>query len=151
MRVVWSTGRTASAQVVVHDRRDAPVPAAEQSALDARLTALPHVLAVDPPRVSTDRTTVLLTVPYDVPVTHRDLMGHAEPLETAVAPTRAAGLQVALGGELPATAEAPVKGTGELIGIAAALITLLCGVMAVSPGAPMVASMVGPSGSTVAS
>ena len=163
----------ASAQVVVHDRREAPVPDAELTALDERLAALPHVLAVDAPRVSADGATVLLTVRYDVPVTHRDLMGHAEPLETAVAPTRASGLQVALGGELPATAQAEVKGTGELIGIAGALvilllmfgsvvaaglpvlvavaglavgsagITVLCGVMSVSPSAPMVASMVG--------
>ena len=152
---------------------EAPVPDAELAALDARLAALPHVLAVDPPRVSADGATALLTVRYDVPVTHRDLMGHAEPLEAAVAPTRASGLQVALGGELPATAQAEVKGTGELIGIAGALvilllmfgsvvaaglpvlvavaglavgtagITVLCGVMSVSPSAPMVASMVG--------
>ena len=163
----------ASAQVVVHDREEEPVPEAEVVALDARLSALPHVLAVDPPRVSADGATVLLTVRYDVPVTHRDLMGHAEPLEDAVAATRSSGLQVALGGELPATAQAEVKGTGELIGIAGALvilllmfgsvvaaglpvlvavaglavgtagITVLCGVMSVSPSAPMVASMVG--------
>ncbi len=163
----------ASAQVVVHDREEEPVPEAEVVALDARLSALPHVLAVDPPRVSADGATVLLTVRYDVPVTHRDLMGHAEPLEGAVAATRSSGLQVALGGELPATAQAEVKGTGELIGIAGALvilllmlgsvvaaglpvlvalaglavgtagITVLCGVMSVSPSAPMVASMVG--------
>ena len=80
---------------------------------------------------------------------------------------------MALGGELPATAQAPVKGTGEMVGIAGALvilllmfgsvvaaglpvlvavaglavgtagITVLCGVMSVSPSAPMVASMVG--------
>jgi RND superfamily putative drug exporter len=163
----------ASAQVVVHDRREAAVPGTELAALGSRLAALPHVLAVDPPRVSEDRATVLLTVRYDVPVTHRDLMGHAEPLEEAVAPTRATGLQVALGGELPATAQAPVEGTGEMFGVAGALvilllmfgsvvaaglpvivavaglavgtagITVLCGVMSVSPSAPMVASMVG--------
>ena len=163
----------ASAQVVVNDREGEPVPEDELVALEARMVALPHVLTVDPPRVSADEATVLLTVRYDVPVTHRDLMGHAEPLEAAVAATRASGLQVALGGELPATAQAEVKGTGELIGIAGALvilllmfgsvvaaglpvlvavaglavgsagITVLCGVMSVSPSAPLVASMVG--------
>jgi RND superfamily putative drug exporter len=163
----------ASAQVVLHDRRGVAVPGRELTALDERLAALPHVLAVDPPRVSSDGATVLLTVRYDVPVTHRDLMGHVEPLEAAVASTRASGLQVALGGELPATAQAPVKGTGEMVGIVGALlilllmfgsvvaaglpvlvavvgvavgtagITILCGVMSVSPSAPMVASMVG--------
>ena len=115
----------ASAQVVVHDPADDPVSDETLAELDERLRVMPHVLAVDPPRVSEDRATVLLTVRYDVPVTHRDLMGHAEPLEEAVAPTRADGLQVALGGELPATAEGEVRGTGELIGIVAALTILL--------------------------
>jgi len=163
----------ASAQVVVHDPAADPVADQAVAELDERLRSMPHVLAVDPPRVSEDRDTVLLTVRYDVPVTHRDLMGHAEPLEEAVAPTRADGLQVALGGELPATAEGEVRGTGELIGILAALtilllmfrsvvaaglpvlvavgglavggagITVLCGLMDVSPTAPTVAAMVG--------
>jgi putative drug exporter of the RND superfamily len=163
----------ASAQVVVHEPAGEAISVETLSELDERLGVMPHVLAVDPPRVSEDRATVLLTVRYDVPVTHRDLMGHAEPLQEAVAPTRADGLQVALGGELPATAEGQVRGTGELIGIVAALtilllmfrsvvaaglpvlvavgglavggagITVLCGVMDVSPYAPMVASMVG--------
>ena len=105
---------------------------------------MPHVLAVDPPRVSEDRDTVLLTVRYDVPVTHRDLMGHAEPLEEAVAPTRADGLQVALGGELPATAEGQVRGTGELIGIVAALtILLLMFRSVVAAGLPVLVAVAG--------
>ena len=163
----------ASAQVVVHDPAADAVPDASLAELDERLRVMSHVLAVDPPRVSEDGSTALLTVRYDVPVTHRDLLGHAEPLEEAVAATRADGLQVALGGELPATAEGEVRGTGELIGIVAALmilllmfgsvvaaglpvlvavgglavgsagITVLCGVMDVSPYAPMVATMVG--------
>jgi RND superfamily putative drug exporter len=163
----------ASAQVVVHDRDQDPVPGAELTMLRTRLGALPHVVAVDPPRVSEDGATVLLTVRYDVPVTHRDLMGDAKPLEAAVAPSRASGLQVVLGGELPGTAQGEIKGTGELIGIVGALlllllmfgsvvaaglpvlvavaglavgtagITVLCGLMSVSPSAPMVASMVG--------
>ena len=163
----------ASAQVVVHDRSGAPVPEGELADLGERLGALPHVLAVDPPRVASDGATVLLTGRYDVPVPDRDLMGHVEPLEAAVAPTRASGMQVALGGELPATAQTPVEGTGEIAGIVGALlilllmfgsvvaaglpvlvavagltvgsagITALCGFMSVSPSAPMVASMVG--------
>ncbi len=163
----------ASAQVVVHDRRGASVPPDELTDLDERLGALPHVLAVDPPRVSSEGATALLTVRYDVPVTHRDLMGHVEPLEAAVASTRASGLQVVLGGELPATAQAPMEGAGEMVGIIGALvillvmfgsvvaaglpvlvavagvaagsagITVLCGLMSVSPSAPIVASMVG--------
>ena len=90
-----------------------------------------------------------------------------------MAPYRDAGLQVELGGELPGTAAAPMEGRGEMIGIIAALVilllmfrsvvaaglpvavavaglgmgltgvTVLCGLMDVSPTAPTVAAMVG--------
>ncbi len=160
-----------SAQVVVHD--DGPLAASELTALTDRLSALDHVIAVSQPRMSADGDTALLTVQYDVPVTHRDVYGHAEPLEQAIEPTREAGVQVVLGGELPSTAGSAMKGTGEIIGIVVALlilllmfrsvvaaglpivvavsglaigtagITILCGVMSVSPFAPTVATMVG--------
>ena len=160
-----------SAQVVVHD--DTPLAQAELTALTDRLGALPHVLGVTPPRMSADGDTALLTVQYDVPVTHKDLYGDAEPLEKAVEPTQDAGIQVVLGGELPSTAGSAMKGTGEIIGVIAALvilllmfrsvvaaglpvvvavsglavgsagITILCGFMSVSPFAPTVATMVG--------
>ncbi len=61
LRVHLPAAGNASAQVVVHDRREAAVPDAEIADLSDRLAALPHVLAVDPPRVSEDRATVLLT------------------------------------------------------------------------------------------
>ncbi len=110
---------------------------------------------------------------YDVPVTDPDLMGNLTPLEDAVEPTRDAGLQVELGGEVPGSAAAPMEGYGELIGIVAALfilvlafgsvvgaglpiavaltglgvgssaILLLAATMDVSTAAPMVATMVG--------
>ena len=64
-------------------------------------------------------------MPYDVEVTDPDLMGNIEPLEDAIAPTRAEGLQVELGGELPGTATDPLNGRGELIGIGVALVLLL--------------------------
>lgn len=161
----------ASANVVVHD--DAPLPASELAGLGADLGTLPHVDTVLPPRVSDDGRTALLVVQYDVPVTHADLYGDAAPLEDAVAPYRADGLQVELGGALPATAGQAVEGTGELVGVVAALlillllfrsvvaaglpvlvaaagvglgltgVTVLCGLMSVSPTAPTVASMVG--------
>ena len=100
-------------------------------------------------------------------------MGNLEPLEDAVEPTRDAGLQVELGGEVPGSAAAPMEGYGELIGIVAALlilvlafgsvvgaglpvavaltglgvssgaILLLAATMDVSTAAPMVATMVG--------
>ncbi len=160
-----------SAQVVVHD--DEPLAESELTALTDRLAALDHVIGVTPPRMSADGDTALLTVQYDVPVTHRDVYGHAEPLEEAIAPTQEAGVQVVLGGDLPSTAGGAMEGTGELIGIVVALlilllmfravvaaglpilvavaglaigtagITILCGLMSVSPTAPTVATMVG--------
>ena len=44
--------------------------------------------------MSADGDTALITVQYDVPVTHRDLYGHAEPLEQAIEPTQEAGAEV---------------------------------------------------------
>ena len=40
-------------------------------------------------------------------------MGNLEPLEDAVEPTRDAGLQVELGGEVPGSAAAPMEGTAS--------------------------------------
>ncbi len=163
----------ASARVVVHTRDGSPVAAPTLDSLTDRLAAMDHAVAVSPPRASDDRDTALLTVQYDVPVTDPDLLGNLDPLEQAVAPTREAGVRVELGGELPDTAAAPMKGQGELIGIVVALlilvlafgsvvgsglpvavalvglgvgaagITLLAAVMDVSPTAPTVATMVG--------
>jgi putative drug exporter of the RND superfamily len=162
----------ATAQVVVHDR-DAALDQATLTALGDDLAGMDHVLTVSPPRMSQDGDTALVTVAYDVPVTHHDLMGKLGPLEDAVDPYRDAGLQVELGGELPGTAAAPMEGRGEMIGIVAALVilllmfrsvvaaglpvvvavaglgmgltgvTVLCGLMDVSPTAPTVAAMVG--------
>ena len=163
----------ATARVVVHDRDGGRVDADVIDPLTRRLLAMDHAVSVSAPRASADGDTMLLTVGYDVPVTDTDLMGNLTPLEKAVAPTRADGLQVELGGDLPDTAAAPMRGQGELIGIVAALVilviafgsvvsaglpivvamvglgvgsagvTLLCAVMDVSTTAPMVASMVG--------
>ncbi|HEX3221740.1 MAG TPA: MMPL family transporter [Nocardioides sp.] len=162
----------ASAQVVVHDG-SGPLDDAAVTAVSDRLAAMDHVATVSQPRMSVGGDTALLTVSYDVPVTDPDLMGHLEPLDHAVQPTRDAGLQVELGGDLPDTAAAPMTGRGELIGIVAALLILvlafgsvvgaglpigvalvglgvgsgglaiLAGTMDVSTSAPTVASMVG--------
>jgi RND superfamily putative drug exporter len=163
----------AFARVVVHDREgDVPSPQVLDGLTD-RLEAMPHVVAVSPPQLSADGDTAVLGITYDVPVTDPDLMGNLEPLETAAAPVRDAGLQVELGGEVPEQAAAPMKGHGELIGVIAALlvlvlafgsvvsaglpiavalgglvvgsagVTLLAATMDVSTAAPMVASMVG--------
>jgi RND superfamily putative drug exporter len=161
----------AYARVVVHDQ--APLAPATLESLAGRLGALDHVVAVSPPTWSQDRDTAVLEVGYDVPVTHPDVFEDVAPLDEAVEPLRESGLQVELSGALPDTAAAPMKGHGELIGIAAALLilvltfgsvvaaglpivvavggliagsgglALLAAVMDVSPSAPIVATMVG--------
>ncbi|MFL6153936.1 MAG: MMPL family transporter [Ornithinibacter sp.] len=162
----------ASARVVVHDRDGSALSPTVVTDLTARLSGMDHVVVVAPPRTSADGDTAVLTVQYDVPVTHPDLMGDLKPLEAAVATTRATGAQVELGGPLPDTAAAPMSGHGELVGIVVALvilviafgsvvgsglpvavalaglavgsagITVLAAVTDVSTSAPMVASMV---------
>ncbi len=166
----------ADARVVVH-RADGTLADASGTAaladLTARLSRMPHAASVSPPRMSADRDTALLTVEYDAPVTDRDLLGKGEPLVEAVTPARDAGLQVELNGTMAEQSAEPLKGTGEMIGIGAALVvlvlafgsvvaaglpvgvavvglvmggfgtTLLAGAMDVSPSAPMVATMVG--------
>ncbi len=162
----------AYARVVVHDDTG-PVDAADLSALGEAITSLPHVATVAPPELSADGDTAVVAVGYDVPVTHADLYQDLGPLDRVAEPLREAGLQVELSGSLPDTAAAPMSGYGEVIGIVAALLilvvafgsvvaaglpvlvaasglvlasgglTLLAGVMDVSPTAPVVASMVG--------
>jgi RND superfamily putative drug exporter len=166
-------GGFAAARVVVHDRSGEPLPASEIGRLTERLRDLEHVADVGPARLSADGDTAVLTVQYDQPITHTDLMANTEPLEGAIAATIDTGLQVELGGELPDTAGEPIGGTGELVGVGFALlilvialgsavgaglpvgvaaaglvvgssgIGLLAATMSVSPSAPMVASMVG--------
>ena len=163
----------ATARVVVHSRDGSPVGSDVVGPLTERLGDMDHAVAVSPPRLSEDRDTAILTVQYDAPVTHHDLMGNLQPLDEAVGPTRDSGIRVELGGDVPETAAAPMSGKGELIGIVTALlilvlafgsvvgaglpiavalvglgvgsagITLLTAVMDVSETAPMVATMVG--------
>jgi RND superfamily putative drug exporter len=165
-------GGYASARVVVHDRTGTALRAAELTALTGRLQDLEHVAGVTPARLSADRDTAVVTVQYDEPVTHPDLMGNIEPLEVATAATIDDGYQVELGGDLPDTAGEAFGGAGELIGVGIALlilvlafgsvvgaglpiavaaaglavggsaITLLAATMDVSTSAPTVASMV---------
>ncbi|HEU5037335.1 MAG TPA: MMPL family transporter [Nocardioides sp.] len=168
-------GGGATAQVVVHDRQGDALDAADLDALVDRLRGIDHVSYVHPPRLSTDGDTALVAMEYDVPTTDDDLVGAKgyDPLKDAVAPLRDAGLQAELGGELPSQTESTMKGTGELVGVIAALVilivafgsvvaaglplavalmglgvgsagvTLLAGTMDVSTAAPTVATMVG--------
>ncbi|MYR06617.1 MMPL family transporter [Gordonia sp. SID5947] len=162
----------AFARIVVHSE-DGSVPASAIDGLRDRLARMEHAATVDEARYSADRDTAVVTVGYDVPVTDQSIMGNADGLEKAIAPTADAGFQVEMNGSVPETAAAPIKGHAEIIGITLALlimvfafgsvvaaglpivtavagliaasagVMLLAGVMNVSPTAPMVASMVG--------
>ncbi|HET9859733.1 MAG TPA: MMPL family transporter [Nocardioidaceae bacterium] len=134
----------ASAQVVVHDPTGRPLSEDLLAAMRADLSGMDHVSAVLPPRVSADSDTALVTVQYDVPVTHPDLAGETGPLEEAVAPAVDAGLQVELGGELPGSATAEMDGRGELIGVVVALLLLVIAFgSVVGSGLPVVIALVG--------
>ena len=134
----------ASARVVVHTRDGSPVDKGTLAALTDRLGAMDHAAAVSPARVSPDQDTALLTVQYDVPVTDPDLMANLDPLEEAVEPTREAGVQVELGGELPDAAAAPMRGPGEVIGIVVALLILVLAFgSVVVAGLPVAVALVG--------
>jgi RND superfamily putative drug exporter len=134
----------AADQVVVHEPDGRAVDPAAVAALRERLAAMPHVTAVSPARTSDDGATVLLGVRYDVPVTDPDLMGELGPLQEAVAPTEATGLQVELGGDVPESASLEVGGTGELIGIAVALLLLVLTFGSVlAAGVPILVAMLG--------
>ena len=78
------------ARVVVHDPDGSLDPAAVD-ALAGRLADLGHVVAVDPPRLSADGDTALLTVRYDVPVTDFTGSEAVDALWTAAAPPSSPG------------------------------------------------------------
>jgi RND superfamily putative drug exporter len=134
-----------SAQVVVHDASGVPLAETELSALAERLRAMHHVVDLSAPRMSADGDTALYTVTYDVPVTHDDLVeGGLDVLEEATAVTEAAGLQVALGGELPNNVPEPLGGIGELVGVLTALLLLvLVFGSVVGAGLPVVVALTG--------
>lgn len=115
----------AGAQVVIHG--DGQLPAADLTALEDRLRGMDHVVDLSAPRMSEDGDTALYAVTYDVPVTDEDFAGKhpLRPLEDAVEPTRDAGLQVELGGELPNNVAEPLGGVGELVGVVTALLLLV--------------------------
>ena len=133
-----------SAQVLVNDPDGGALPGTVLEGTVRALTDLEHVAAVPPPRISEDGDTALFTVLYDVPTTHRDLLGDVEPLEEATAATLEAGYRVELGGELPNTAAAPMDGRGELIGVGVALVVLVLAFgSVVAAGLPIAVAMIG--------
>ena len=119
--------------------------AAVTAPLTQRLEAMDHVVSVSAAADSAPTgDTALLTVQYDAPVTDHDLYENLAPLDKAVDPTRDAGIQVELGGDLPDTAAAPMRGSGELIGIVAALLILVLAFgSVVGAGLPIAVALVG--------
>ena len=120
-----------SAQVVVHAPEgdlDEPDEAGALADLVERLGDLPHVVTVLDPAatglVSEDRTTAMARVQYADDPRELGLDAYHQ-LEAAIEPTRDAGLQVELGGDLPQYAETPETGVAELLGVVGAIIILL--------------------------
>ncbi|SDF39381.1 putative drug exporter of the RND superfamily [Blastococcus fimeti] len=131
-------------RVVVHDPDSDALPADAVAALTDRLADLPHVIAVQEPRVSDDRATALIELRYDVPVTDLDIFGDLAPLEDAAQPTVDAGLQVAFGGEVPDSAGLAAGGTGELVGVLVALTLLVLTFgSVVAAGLPILVALLG--------
>lgn len=108
-----------------------------------RLKALPNAAVVEPPVLSEDGRTAILTVLYDVPVTGLDPVADIDALERAGQPLRDAGTQVELGGQFPENSAAP-SGVAEGIGILAALVILLVAFgSVVAAGLPLALALLG--------
>ncbi|WP_243060887.1 MMPL family transporter [Nocardioides sp. SR21] len=139
-------GGGATAQAVVHDESGAPLDAADLTALTQRISEIEHVSYVTAPRISEDGDTALVEWEYDVPSTDEDLVGADgyDPMEAAIEPLRDAGLQAELGGELPSQTESTMKGTGELVGVIAALVILVIAFgSVVAAGLPVAVALLG--------
>ncbi|GAA4671844.1 MMPL family transporter [Nocardioides nanhaiensis] len=139
-----------SAQVVVHDPDGSVLSEESLATVNRELAEIEHVTSVSPPRVAESRSTALLGVVFDAPVTDPDLTGGAglESLEAAVADAESAGaldgLQVEFGGELAAAGLEEVQGTGELVGVVVALLlmTIVLGTI-VAAGLPLLMAILG--------
>lgn len=135
-----------SAQVVVHDPAGDTVDDTVVAALSTGLADLDHATSVSAPRWSTDSDTAVLTVVFDVPVTHPDLTGGAgvEAMEAVTADVVGDDLDVDFGGELPNAGPGEIEGTGEIVGVVVALVlmTLILGTI-VAAGLPLLVAIVG--------
>ncbi|HEV3355041.1 MAG TPA: MMPL family transporter [Acidimicrobiales bacterium] len=137
-------------EIVFHAPTGSLTSAQNQSAIATSLAAvrkLPHVVGVIPPApgstISRDGTTGFATVAFDVAAV--DLKNSEfDQLTAAMAPARAAGLEVEYGGDLVSLAQAPGVGNSDKIGLVAALIVLLIAFgSAVAAGLPLVTAIVG--------
>jgi putative drug exporter of the RND superfamily len=104
--------------------------AEHQSAIDqtlANLESMPHAAAASDLVTSSNGQTAYTTVSFDVQLKTLG-NGYTATLDTATAPARAAGVQVAYGGDLDQVVRPPADDLiSELVGIAAALLILLLG------------------------
>jgi len=122
-----------TATIVFHARTGTLATPAATAAIERtlrRAAALPHVIAVDDPTtpggqagISSDRTIAFTTVHYDLGLTQLGRAA-ADRLSAVVAPARAAGLQVELGGPLVEFTHLPEPRGSEVVGLAAAVIVL---------------------------
>jgi RND superfamily putative drug exporter len=137
-------------QIVFHAPTGTLTSPQNQVAVAGSLAAvqkLPHVVGVVPPTpgrtVSADGTTGFATVAFGVPAV--DLKNSEfRQLTDAVAPARAAGLEVEYGGDLVSLAQAPSVGASDKIGLVAALIVLLIAFgSVVAAGLPIGTAIVG--------
>jgi putative drug exporter of the RND superfamily len=135
-----------SAQVVLHDPAGGTVDDTVVTALSTGMADLDHATSVSRPRWSADRDTAVLTVVFDVPVTHPDVTGGAgvEAMEEVAADVVGDDLQVDFGGELPNAGPGEIEGTGEIVGVVVALIlmTLVLGTI-VAAGLPLLVAVFG--------
>ncbi|WP_062348028.1 MMPL family transporter [Herbidospora yilanensis] len=131
----------AGSRVVVHG--DGEVPPDLLATLADRLTAMPHVSRVAPPRLSADGDTALIEIGYSVPVTDFQGSEAVDALTDAAAPAEKAGFTVAFGGEVPENVSAP-SGTAEVVGVVAALVILVAGLGSlVAAGLPILVALMG--------
>ncbi|MFF1797369.1 MMPL family transporter, partial [Kitasatospora sp. NPDC058263] len=145
-----------SSQVVLHDSQSLTGFQSQIDQVVGSLSALPHVQSAQSPLppagqpsppggpLAADGLTGYLTVRFDVnPTTLGD--DYLDGVDTAVAPLRAAGVEVEYGGPLGELAR-PVADdrVSELIGFGVAIVVLLIGFGSViAAGLPLVTALIG--------
>jgi RND superfamily putative drug exporter len=133
----------ADARVVIHDPAGGRLDTALLATVAGRLRELPDMGAVEPPRLSADGDTAVLTIRFSIPVTDFSGREGVDLLDGAAQPARDAGLQVALGGSVPENFSPP-SGTAEAVGIVAALLILIVAMGSiVGAGLPLGVALVG--------
>ena len=138
-------------QIVFHARTAtlaAPQAAAAIAASLHAASGLPDVVAVVPPvagqSVSADGTTGFATMSFSKAAVDLQKNREFSKVEAAMAPARAAGLQVEYGGELVSIEEASTGSPSEAIGLVAALIVMLLAFgSVVAAGLPLATALVG--------